>query len=169
MLPVGTCDERHIVRLTRWCKDGGGELSGSLILCRTEAPGREDDSQGCEDEEGAEGPGDPSTVAAASPSTISGEAGASLGGVVLPDGRVRAIVRVDDLVRDDVLGSRSSLGGFAARLVAQRGLVRGAQLIARTRRVRLGARDAEVELPQLVDHRRHELGAPVPKQFGADP
>jgi hypothetical protein len=53
------------------------------------------------------------------------------------------------------VGSRSLLGGFAARLVAQRGVVGGAQLIARTRCVRVGARDAEVELAQFVDHRRH--------------
>ena len=80
----------------------------------------------------------------------------------------QATVRVDDLVRNQESRSRSSLGGFAARLVAQRGLVGGAQLIARTRCVRVGTRDAEVELAQFVDHRRHELRAPVAKQFGAD-
>lgn len=74
-----------------------------------------------------------------------------------------------DVVRNDEYGNRSSLGGFAARLVAQCGPVGGAQLIVRTRCVGVGARDAEVELAQFVDHRRHELGAPVAKQFGADP
>jgi hypothetical protein len=65
--------------------------------------------------------------------------------------------------------SRSALGGFAARVVAQRGLVGGAQLIACTRCVGVGARDAEVELAQFVHDGRHQLGAPVAKQFGADP
>jgi len=59
--------------------------------------------------------------------------------------------------------------GCAAHLVEQRGLVGGAQLIAGTQCVRIGARDAEVELAQFVDHRRDELGASVAKQFGADP
>ncbi len=64
---------------------------------------------------------------------------------------------------------RSFLGGFAARLVAQRRLVGGVQLIARTRCARVGPRNAEVELAQFVHHRLYELGAPVAKQFSADP
>jgi len=58
---------------------------------------------------------------------------------------------------------------LAARLVAQRRLVGGAQLIARTRCVPVGTQDAEMELTQFVDHRRLELGASVAKQLGADP
>ena len=64
---------------------------------------------------------------------------------------------------------RSAFGDFAGRLVEDRDLVGGAQLIARTRCVRVGARDAEVELAQLVDHRPEELGAAVTEHFGADP
>jgi hypothetical protein len=90
-----------------------------------------------------------------------GGPGFARGGMVLPESGRRTIVRVDDLMRNDEFGSRSSLGGVAARLAAQCGLVGGVQLIARARCVRVGARDAEVELAQFVDHRRHELGAPV--------
>ena len=55
---------------------------------------------------------------------------------------------------------RSAFGDCAGRLVEDRGLVGGAEPIARTRCVRVGARDAEVELAQLVDHRLEELGPP---------
>src|SRR3954470_245934 len=47
-------------------------------------------------------------------------------------------------VRSCSQARRSSRGGFAAQVVEQCGLVGGAQLLAGTRCVRVGARDAEV-------------------------
>ena len=48
------------------------------------------------------------------------------------------------------------------------GLVRGGQLLAGAGGVGIGAGEAEMDLAELVDHRRDELRAAVAEQLGAD-